>query len=403
MQKTKKQILGFSSLMLVAATTFVAHSLPPAYVYANGGSQSNLQVEVTTNNTKSKIKQPQNQSILRQRKIDFEIQHFNVKKARYRLMSAGVQIPISHSEFIPQSNPDTDRFTIENLEYGKEYILVVDSENESGVHVEDSVKVNLRAPSSGGSSSSGGSQGDDNQDDPGGSNNSNDGISKPYDPNDPANPNPSDPYNPYNPFDPNDNSSPLNPKNPDSLINPSNPKSPYNPSYPNPGSNPFRPGNPNSATDVSITRVQKGSNNPIMEVKYRKNVCLIKVQAFYMPGMEPLFKLPVVYKVRDSKKTEAKFPLDFASHGAKKGVYRIVAASFLTDKDGKCTIYDPVPTIVDIDYQGNRIGVPNTGFLSFVSNQVSKSDFVATGIAIFSVIAGFAIFLLGRRSKKARR
>lgn len=484
MRRQKKQLLGLSGLLLVAATTFVAHGLPPVQVYAESGNQqSDLRVQVTGNLPVVRIAKPQNNATIKG-KVEFRVEHVRVQNATYKLVDAGgTEVALPHQTFTPTGDVQADEFVMENMEVDKTYKLTVNAVATNGQPLVDTVTFTVKKKQSGGGgggytgggntgnndgNNGNGNEGNDNGNTPfnpsnptspfnpsnpsspyspnydpdnngggnnGGGNNGTDPEKtdpkdpfspfKPYDPKDPNNPNPKDPYNPFDPFaeggngnsngqngnngggnnnDGKGSGGPFDPSNPNSPLNPNNPNSPLNPNYPLKPFNPLAPDYKHNPVNPKIKGADKKTGNPIIEAKIKGQTCLVKVQAFQLPNQQRLFNPPMAFKIKDGM-TQAKFMLDFASNGAVKGTYRIATASFQKDSKGNCTLLNPLVSVMDVEYDGSKIKVPNTGVLSFINSNVARGDLMITSIGAFMAVAGVSLVVINknRRNRKVRR
>ena len=86
--------------------------------------------------------------------------------------------------------------------------------------------------------------------------------------------------------------------------------------------------------------------------------------------------------------------LPFEKYGAKAGTYTAVISAY--DQDDKLlsmqTIY--------IEYSPITPDTPNTGMLSIGDLNISRIDYLVTGLIAFGVAAGFALVLIYRKSRR---
>lgn len=400
MQKRKKQVLGLSGLVFVAATTLIAHTLPPVETYA-ADFHTKIQAQIVTAASTTEIIQPKSNEPINPADLNVEVRYTGFRKATYTLRKKGttVNLPLPKSEFelapgatTPNAN---DNFKIPDLPDG-EYVLTIDIIDSDGHPYQEVVefKVDSSVPPknsghSGGSSSSNGSNS---------SNSSNDKNTDPtdkypkypYDPSDPNNPNPNDPYNPYDPFAKNHEFDPKNPKNP---ANPDGTNYDAKAIDPKSGKHDAVP-----ESDGTKIKFDKETGNPIMSVSFKSRVCLLKVQSYTLPGMDAIFNPPVAFKTEKVSGNHGNFMLDFVSHGAKSGKYKIVTATFLKDKEGKCTILNPLPSVFELNYKAKTLNVPNTGIFSVIDNNFGRASYL-----IAAIIASFiALLLIVARKRSAK-
>ena len=375
MQKSKKKILGLSGLLFVAATTFIAHTLPPIDAYANSRNNTKVEANIQNATAQVKIDAPRQNEKLNPVDVEAKISFRNVRTIKYKLVKKPAQvIALAHNSYDP-SNGTPDKFKVPDLENG-DYILTVEVTDRNNLVSQESVEftVDSSTKKKGDNSGGGSSWKDDDED------KNKNIVDKPYDPKDPLNPNPKDPYNPFNPFNPD-----FDPKNPNSPTHKDSDqkdkvKTDSGEHYVIPSSN---------KTDEN--------GNPIISIRMKPEVCLVKVQAYTLPDLLPLFNPPIAFKNINSA-TRANFALDFVSNGAKSGKYKIVTATFLKDKDGNCTKLYKLPSVFELDYNAKKIGVPNTGFFSFVGISGGKTSYILTAVAAALVMTGILVI-----RKKANR
>lgn len=225
---------------------------------------------------------------------------------------------------------------------------------------------------------------------------------RPYNPADKDNPSPSNPYNPFNPYVKGAGGAIFDPKSPDSVLNKNSKNSPLNPKNANYDPNFFSPNNGKHfvvpRTDNAKIRKDKKTGNPIMSISFKPEVCLVKVQAYSLPALNPVFNLPVAFKTDSVKGTHANFALDFASFGAKSGEYSIVTTTFLKDSKGNCSVFYPIPSMFTLNYKTKGLNVPNTGVISFINNSFGKASYVFTTAIATMIIA--ALFIIRKKFNK---
>lgn len=149
MQIHKKNALGVTGLLFVAAMTFAAHNIPLANVYAD--QDVRLNVTVSDERAISKIVQPTNGQVIRNRKVTFKVKHTSIKHTKYTLTDIdGNPVALPKTEFDISEPELNDAFTVD-LPSNGEYIFKVESIGDKGGVSEDMVKFTLRKTGGGSS------------------------------------------------------------------------------------------------------------------------------------------------------------------------------------------------------------------------------------------------------------
>lgn len=89
--------------------------------------------------------------------------------------------------------------------------------------------------------------------------------------------------------------------------------------------------------------------------------------------------------------------LPFGDYGLPSGTYKIVISTY--DKDGN-ELYEPY--VITIDYEAKSIPVPDTGGMLGNLN-ISKTDYLITGLIIFSLVGISGAIFIAKRGKATNR
>ncbi len=154
-----------------------------------------------------------------------------------------------------------------------------------------------------------------------------------------------------------------------------------------------------AVTTVESTPAENGE--PIINVEVNNEVEKIYVQAYDKKG-NPIFvdkdgnETPVALKRSDLDPETGKFrvQLPFEKYGAQPGEYTVIVEA----QDDANTVI-AMNTVV-VKYAPGSPDVPNTGMLNGNEFNITRVDFLLTGLIAFAVVAGFAIALVFRNSRR---
>ena len=97
----------------------------------------------------------------------------------------------------------------------------------------------------------------------------------------------------------------------------------------------------------------------------------------------------------DPETGELLIDLPFKEYGVPEGDYRAVVVTY--DENDVILSIDTVPFTYKL--RGNTPEVPNTG--SMLENlNISRLDYLLTGLIAFGAVAGFAIYLICRKNRR---
>lgn len=138
-------------------------------------------------------------------------------------------------------------------------------------------------------------------------------------------------------------------------------------------------------------------NNPIVDVVVGDDVELVSIQAFDADG-NPVFvdkdgkETPVLTKKEAFKDGKLSITLPMADYKAKPGKY----VAYFTATNSK----NEVISINEYSFEYVPIvETPGTGSI-FKDLNLSRSDYLVTGLVAFGAVAGFAVYLVFRKSRR---
>lgn len=164
---------------------------------------------------------------------------------------------------------------------------------------------------------------------------------------------------------------------------------------------PIEPGDPTDPTDPG-----NGSDNgdPVIDVEVSDDVDEIYVHIRDKDGKPAIVDKDgneVIFKFTkddiDPETGELRVKLPFEEYGLEDGEYSIVIVG--KDKDGNDITV--VTTTIDYTFVDNTKtpDTPNTG--SVLDNlNITRVDYIITGIIVFGLVAGAALFLVSRKSRR---
>ena len=149
---------------------------------------------------------------------------------------------------------------------------------------------------------------------------------------------------------------------------------------------------------VSPTFVKLAENgDPIINVAHDKGVANYEIQVYDLSG-NPKFTTPIFYETPNAEDSGNKdFTLPFASYGIETGSYIVIVTPY--NADGDEIIVDENVRL-ELNYtRPVAPDVPDTGrFLAELN--ISKADYVATGLLAFFGVAIVALVKMNRHTTK---
>lgn len=156
-----------------------------------------------------------------------------------------------------------------------------------------------------------------------------------------------------------------------------------------------------SATVVDVNQGMADNHDPILGIQISQDVDHVNVIVYDKNG-NPAFvdengkPVTITLKRSDIDPTTGKLlvQLPFEKYGAKAGTYTAVVSAY--DSSNKLLSM----RTVQIEYKPVTPETPNTGMLSIAGLNISGADYLITGLVAFAVAAGFALFLVYRKSRR---
>lgn len=157
-----------------------------------------------------------------------------------------------------------------------------------------------------------------------------------------------------------------------------------------------------SAYIYSKDEVEDKTYNPIIYGVLNSDVKYAVVHIFDANGKEVTLKQPIIFSYADVNPAtgEYKIVLPFKENGLPAGKYTAVLMAYSTTTPSEDSLIS-VSTIKDIVYSPDGSPLPpDTGSNLFQNLNISRVDYVITGLVAFGMVTAFAIFLIVRRNKR---
>lgn len=159
---------------------------------------------------------------------------------------------------------------------------------------------------------------------------------------------------------------------------------------------------PNQPEDVNP------EEDPIANIKYDDNVCSVHIQAYNKLNNHPLFNPELVYNIPSPRPAEniANILLPFKQYNAQSSDYTIQVTAFGCGASSTTPLDDPIKknyTHTAHSEEGTPSPeVPNTGMITIAGLNISRSDYLFSGLIIFGASISLALFIIRRRRKSSR-
>lgn len=155
------------------------------------------------------------------------------------------------------------------------------------------------------------------------------------------------------------------------------------------------------AVDASYDGETNEKGDPVVDIVVNDNVYTVQVQLYDEDG-NPIYvdangkETPLILGKDDFDITTGKLSiaLPFEEYNLKPGTYTAVIVAF--DKDGK---WLSMNTII-IKYAPKTPEVPGTGSMLMDNLNISRLDYLLTGLIAFGMVAAFAVYLIYRKSRR---
>lgn len=122
----------------------------------------------------------------------------------------------------------------------------------------------------------------------------------------------------------------------------------------------------------------------------------VEVKVYYPGTNQEVPFSPINVPLNESGHSRIELP--FAAYGLEPGDYPIAIVAYGRDKNP--LVKNPYTLIVG--YKGDGTAIPNTGAL-FSANNISKTDYLITGLIVFGIIALTGIILIVRNKNTSNR
>ncbi len=158
------------------------------------------------------------------------------------------------------------------------------------------------------------------------------------------------------------------------------------------------------AIRANFTGETADNGDPVLKIESNNDVDKLLVSIYDKSG-KPLFvdengkEVPIKLDRDDIDPTtgEVLVTLPFEQYGAPAGEYTAVVVAY-NDKDAIISM-----VTATTDYKFITPEVPDTGSNFFGDLNITRVDYLITGLIVFGMVAGFALYLVCRKSKSSRR
>ncbi len=142
------------------------------------------------------------------------------------------------------------------------------------------------------------------------------------------------------------------------------------------------------------------NEDPVVDIRVNKSVVRGSLQVY--SGAKPLFvdadgkEVPLVFTQAnvDPATGKLELTLPFKKYKIPAGTYSVVMTSY--NEAGEVVSINTI----DLKYAPKAPDVPGTGSLLLDDLNISRLDYLLTGLIAFGAMAGFAIYLVCRRSRR---
>jgi len=153
-----------------------------------------------------------------------------------------------------------------------------------------------------------------------------------------------------------------------------------------------------TSTVVTPQPKPEEGGNPTIDVDVNDDVDKVIIQIYDKDGKPILVdkdgnETPIIVNKDELKDGNVLVELPLEQYGVKEGEYTITIDSY--DKNGK----QLSAKVTQVDYKPATPEIPNTGNLIGDLN-ISRLDYIVTGLIAFGLIAGFAVYLVLRKSRR---
>lgn len=157
-----------------------------------------------------------------------------------------------------------------------------------------------------------------------------------------------------------------------------------------------------SAYIYSKGEVEDKTYNPIIYGVLNSDVKYAEVHVFDASGKEVVFDKPITFSYADVDPVtgEYKIVLPFKENNLPAGKYTAILMAYSTATPSEDSLVS-VSTIKDIIYSPDGSPLPpDTGSNLFQNLNISRVDYLITGLIAFGMVTVFAVFLIVRRNKR---
>ncbi len=161
---------------------------------------------------------------------------------------------------------------------------------------------------------------------------------------------------------------------------------------------------------IAVVGCHAEHQDPVLDITTASIVSQIDVQAYHKTTGKPLFKEPIqksVGMVAGQEDDTTSIVLPFVNAGADANEYRAeILAYKITSDIGEPELIPDFKLSLPLRScrKSDAPAVPNTGSISIAGLNISRADYLISGLVIFLSVSIFALYLINRKKDhKARR
>lgn len=143
---------------------------------------------------------------------------------------------------------------------------------------------------------------------------------------------------------------------------------------------------------------EQGTKNPVIYAVANSDVKYAMILVYGPDGKPITLKEPIELNAENFKNGAYMVTLPFKENGLAPGKYKIVLMAYNTDapsEDGLVSV-----STLGIVYDPEGVLPPDTGSMGLSDLNISRADYILTGLVAFGLVTMFAVFLIVRRNKR---
>lgn len=140
------------------------------------------------------------------------------------------------------------------------------------------------------------------------------------------------------------------------------------------------------------------TKDPVIYAVANSDVKYAMILLYGPDGKQVTLKEPLELSAENFKNGAYKITLPFKENGLAPGKYKVVMMAYNTDKpseDGLVSV-----STLELVYDPEGVLPPDTGSRVLGDLNISRADYILTGLVAFGLVTMFAVFLIVRRNKR---